>query len=203
MPTTRGKEHGGSNVGFDELVAITFSPITLAASVTNAAIQAFYWLPTAMKFYRLVAGLSGTVAGTCAVNVVAGTAAELTGTASQPTPDTDYAGQPTPPVTQAYPPPYATAGQRLLAGDQAMTMTTGVATVFTPSGTAASGSYPANTPGVAWDGIWGPGGSLITVRVTTGASTTGTLLVTLLGKFYDTLYNKPVLTSFNPATDIP
>lgn len=197
MPPTRAKAQETIDaVGFNTLIPLQFQPITLAASQPSTTVQARMWLPTAVKIYRVIAGLSGTVAGACSVNIVAGVAAELTGVGSLPTPDSDYAGQP------AYPPPYPTAGQKLFLTDRPLTMTTELATIITPNDNASTGAFPANTPGFEWDAIWGPGGMEITVRTLTGAGATGTLLVTLLAKFYDPTYSKPILTSFNPAVDI-
>lgn len=197
MPGTRSKDQGPIDA-FPENTAesIVFPRITLAANQTNATVQSVFWLPTAFKFYRLIAGLSGTVAGACSVNIVAGTAAELTGIGALPIPDTDYAGQP------AYPPAYPTPGQKLFLTDQALTMTTNVATILTPNDVAPT-AFAAGTPGFEWDAIWGPAGLLLTVRTVTGAGCTGNLDVQLLGKVYDPTYNKPVLTGFNPASDIP
>jgi hypothetical protein len=193
MSATRAKEHEQSAVKFDALIPLVFPVVALASSQSVNTVQARIWLPTSVKIYRIIAGLSGTVAGSCAVQVVAGTANPA---GTLPTPDTDYAGQP------AYPPAYATAGQQLLQSPAALTMTADLATVINAIAAAGSG-YPANTPGQAFDGLWGPGGQELTLRTVTGASTTGNLAVSLLCKFYDPTYNKPVLTGFNPVTDIP
>ncbi len=161
MPqVTQRKQRTPHAVGFDGLDVLTFAPVTLAASVANTAVQAITLAPTVYKFYRLMAVLTGTVAGTCAVNVVAGVAAE----AGVGTPDTRDNG------ANAYPIPIATAGTQLLATDTALTMTTNAVTQI---------DLPADLFDVCWKG-------LLTLRVTTGASTTGTLNVALLGKQTDT-----------------
>lgn len=197
MGDTRAKDHGSMQTAFpfDSLETLQFSPISLTANQANSVVQERIFLPTAVKIYRVIAGFGSApgVAGTCSINIVAGTAAE---TGTLPTPDTDYAGQP------AYPPAYASAGQSLFLADQVLTMTADTATVLTPNAAAGSG-YPANTPGKAWDALWGPGGAEITLRTVTNGAAAGRLYVALLVKYYDPTYNKPVLTGFNAATDIP
>lgn len=207
MSATRAKQHFPSDVQFDGLDSVQFSPVTLSGNMLSTAIQGIFVLPTALKIYRLVAYMSGSPAGTCAINIVSGIAAELTGVGSVPTPDSDYTGQPgaaySTGIAPQYPPPFATPGQKLLLTDAPVTMTTNTPTIITPSDSAASGAYPAGTPGQAWDALWGPGGAIATLRCVTNGSGAGTLYVALLYKMYDTLYPKPLLTSFNPATDIP
>jgi len=193
MPQTLGKQHFGNNVGFDGLDSAQFPAVTLSGTMLNSTISGILVVPTALKIYRVVAYMSGSPAGTCSINIAAGIAAE---TGVTPTPDTDYAGQPTP---GSYPPAYGSAGQTLFPTDQPVTMTTNVSTVLTPTATAPS---PASAPGKGWDAIWGPGGSILTLRVATNGSGAGTLYVAICYKLYDPTYSKPVLTPFNPAVDL-
>lgn len=197
MGTIRATDHTTmqSAVSFGALVALQFPPFNLAASQTSATIQERIFLPTAFKIVRVVAGFgaSPAVAGTCAINIVAGSVAP---NGTLPTPDTDYTGQPN------YPSPYATDGQQLFLADQPLTMSSAT-TVLTPADSVATGAYPAGTPGFAWDALWGPGGAKLTLRTVTNGTAAGRLYVTLLGIFYDTTYTKPVLSGFNAATDIP
>jgi len=205
MSATYARDHDINSVGFDKLIQIDFPVITLAATQVSGTIQARRAIATCYKIYRVIAALSGSVAGTASINIAMGTAA-LTGTL--PIPDTGYAGQPTSGNTpdNAYPPAYATNGQQLFYAARAITMTADAPTVITPNDaapTSGSGAYAIGTPGFAYDSLWGPGGSLLTVRLVTNGSAAGTLNVSLLVKPYDPFYNKPVLTGFNPATDIP
>lgn len=209
MPETRAKAQGPIDaVGFNGLVPLQFPLLTLAASQANSVVQGILVLPTAVKIYRVVSAFDGsTVAGTCSVNVVAGSAAEIANSGAtqytaMPIPDTQVALQPVAPNTVAYPPAYASAGQRLFLNDQALTMTAYTATVLTPNDSAVSGAYAPTTPGNTWDAIWGPGGQILTLRTVTNGSASGKISVKLLVKFYDPNYSKPVLTPFNPATDI-
>jgi len=198
----------------NDSLTLPFPVVTLSSTTqNNSVIAARLWLPTCVKIYRVVAGMSGSLAGTCSLNVVAGIAAEVsTQYASLPIPETDYAGQPISPNTQAYPPAYATSGQKLFLADQALTVAENPATVLTPSDSAATGAYAPNTPGMAYDALWGPGGAELTLRLPcTGF--TGNVAVTLFCKSYDPPGNQPtgnqsgaafpVLTSFNPAVDLP
>lgn len=204
MPATRSKQHFLNVAQYDGLDSFQFQPVTLANNMVSTAIQGIWVLPTSAKIYKAIAYMSGSPAGTCSINLVSGIAAELaTQFASLPIPDTEYGGQPVAPGAAAYPPAYATAGQKLFLSDQPVTMTTNVATVLTASDSAASGAYAPGTPGNAWDGLWGPAGSIITLRCVTNASGAGTLTVAVLYKLYDPTYNKPILTPFNPATDLP
>lgn len=194
MPPTKTKQHDISSIGFDGLDQFQFPAVTLGNNMLNSSVNGIFVLGTPIKIYRVIAYMSGSPAGTCSINLVVGVAAESGVT---PTPDTDYAGQPTP---GSYPPAFGTAGQQLFPTDQAVTMTTNVSTVLTPTSTAPS---PAGAPGFGWDAIFGPGGSILTLRIATNASGAGTLYVAVLYKEYDPTYNKPVLTGFNPAVDIP
>jgi hypothetical protein len=194
MPSTLARQHFGRNVGFDGLDGFQFPAVTLGATMLNSAVNGIFVLTTAVKIYRVIGYLSGSPAGTCSINIVSGIAAE---TGVTPTPDTDYTGQPTP---GSYPPAYGTAGQSLFPLDQALTMTTNVSTVLTPTAVATS---PAGAPGNGWDAIWGPGGTILTLRCATNGSGAGTLYVTVLYKEYDPFPSRPVLTGFNPAVDIP
>jgi hypothetical protein len=205
---TRTKGHEGSVVGFDQLDYIKFPSVNLSGTTqNNSVVAARLYLPTVVKIYRLIVGISGSVAGTISANVVAGTAAEIANSGgtiytAMPIPDTDYAGQPIGPGAQAYPPAYASAGQRLLLNDGVVTITADTATVFTPSDSAATGAYAPNTPGNTWDALWGPGGAELTLRLPcTGA--TALVEAGILVKYYDPNYSKPQLTPFNPATDLP
>jgi hypothetical protein len=210
MSTTRAKQHDISSVGFDCLDYIKFPSVTLSSTTqNNTVIAGRIYLPTAVKILRVIAGISGSVAGTVSLNIVSGTAAEVANSGatkylSMPIPDTDYANQPTSPGAVAYPPAYATAGQKLFLADQALTITADTATVLTPSDSAAvaSGAYAPGTPGSAWDSLWGPGGAEVTLRLPCSGAT-GLVEVGLLVKYYDPTYMKPILTGFNPATDLP
>jgi hypothetical protein len=209
MSQTRGKTRDPASVTFDSLVQLGEFPIVTLSSTTqnNTVIAGRIWLPTACKIMRVIAGLAGSVAGTVSLNIVSGVAAEVANSGatkylSVPIPDTDYTNQPTSPGAAAYPPAYATAGQKLFLADQALTITAEVATVLTPSDNAASGAYAASTPGSAYDSLWGPGGAEVTLRLPC-AGATGTVKVYLFGKWYDPAFTKPVLSSFNPAVDIP
>lgn len=210
MPATRAKCQGPiDSVGFNGLDVLNFTPVTLAASQNNGTVQAVLFLPTAVKIFRLVAGFdASTVAGSCAVNIVAGTAAEIANSGATqylalPIPDTEVSLQPVAPNPFAYPPAYASAGQRLFLSDQALTMTANTSTILTPNDSALSGAYAPTTPGNTWDALWGPGGQMLTLRTVTGAGASGKLYVALLVKEYDPTFAKPITTPFNPATDIP
>ena len=208
MDTRAKAQNAIDAVGFNSLAELSFPSVVLSGTTqNNGVVAARLWVPTTVKIYRVIAGIFGSVAGTVSLNVVAGEAAEVPNTGatqflSMPIPDTDYAQQPIAPNTQAYPPAYATAGQKLFLADRALTITNGVATVLTPDDSAASGAYAPTTPGKAYDGLWGPGGTELTLRLPSSGAT-GTVQVRLLVKYYDPTYNKPVLTGFNPATDIP
>jgi hypothetical protein len=206
MSTTRSKQHDIDSVAFDNLVVIGQFPTVALSNVTqnNTVIAGRLWLPTACKIQRVVAAVqSASLAGTCSLNVIVGTGAK---SATQyqivPIPDTDYAGQPVSPGVQAYPPAYGAAGQALFLADQALTITNELATILKPNDSAASGAYAAGTPGSAWDALWGPAGSELTLRLPCSGFT-GNVAVTLFGKWYDPTYMKPLLTPYNPATDLP
>jgi hypothetical protein len=213
MPATRAVDVGTpSAFPENQVFQLDFSKLVLSANQGSSTVQAWRFLPTALKIYRVIAGFdSGTVAGACSINIVSGTAAEIANSGGTiytavPIPETDYASQPVSPGAQAYPPAYATAGQRLFLSDQALTMTASTATVLTPEDSAATGAYAAGTPGKTFDALWGPAGSLITLRTVTGAGASGNLYVAMLCKIVlpnQGLSGSQVLTSFDPATSIP
>jgi hypothetical protein len=99
---TYGKKHQPESISFDGLVALAFDAITLQASQASTAIQGSIPVPGNFKVFFIGANLTGSPAGTCSINVCAGTAAE----AGVGTKDTAL-----------------TTGQQLLASDQALTMT--------------------------------------------------------------------------------
>src|SRR5215472_8761057 len=171
MADTRIKEQGPIGA-FPQNQAFTlnFPTLALAASQPLSTPQVPLYLPTAVKIYRVIAGFDGAaVAGSCSINIVVGSTT-VTGVqfASLPIPDTDQAEQPTAPNTQAYPPAYSANRQKLFLNNQALTMTTWTSTVLTPNDSAASGAFAPGTPGSEWDGIWGPAGTLLTLRTLTG-----------------------------------
>jgi hypothetical protein len=190
MGATLTKQNMPKQVGIGGLVRIMFPIVTLSTSQTSATVQSSTALDTAFKIYRVTALLTATVAGTCSINIVAGTAAEA---GTTPTPDAvDYA------IAGTFgPPAYPTAGQQVFLTDQALTMTSGVATVLTPPTAPVSGS-----PGNGWDCIWGPSGLVLTLRTVTSSGASGTLAVSMLGKFYDPKPYNPNANPFNPATDL-
>jgi hypothetical protein len=197
MGATRAKDHLAPNAfTFGTPLVLAFPQVTVTANQVNSGIATRIFLPTAVKIYRVVAGFASGAAGVVSLNIVAGIAAEA---GTLPIPDTDYANQPLP----AYPPAYASAGQQLFLTDQPITVANNASTILTPSDSAATGAYPAGTPGNTWDALWGPAGSLLTLRLVSNGAGAGNLNVSLLAKVYDPTYNKPVLTSFSPAVDIP
>lgn len=171
MPqATRAKSHEAAGVRYDALTALAFPAVTLAINQTNATVQARIPLPTDFKIFRVTALPSGTVAGTCSVNVVLGTGAE----GSQGTPDNIE-------TTGSY--TKAAAGNILLSADSAVTMTADTVTQI-------------NVDNPHFDVIWPTGGEL-TLRTVTNGTASGTLQVVLLGKFYDTLPTKPINQNFD------
>lgn len=150
---TTGHVAGGRQVQYGAFFALDFDPITLGANVANTAVQVPQALPFPIKIMAITALLTGTVAGSCSVNLALGTAAE----AGVGTPDDSLAG--------IQPPDVLTNGQTLFAADQALTMTTNTAKTFYASASNA------------FDCIW-PANGLIGVRIATGAATTGTLKIT-------------------------
>lgn len=178
---TQRKNREPHGVGFDGLDVLAFPTVTLAASQTNATVQSIVLAPTTYKFYRIMAYLSGTVASTCSINIVAGIAAE----AGTGIPDTLDNG------VGAYPRVVAGAGIQMLTTDTALTMTTNVITQI---------DLPADLFDVIWKGA-------LTLRTVTASGTTGTLYVALLGKQTDitpwTPYGSGTDVNFTPAKDIP
>jgi hypothetical protein len=207
MPATRAKAQGAvDSFPFNTADYIKFPSVTLSDTTqNNTVVTGRIYLPTSVKIYRVVAGISGSVVGTCSLNIILGPGAKVATTdLIVPIPDTDYAGQPISPGTVAYPPAYAVAGQALLLADTALTMTADTATLITPADSAATGAYATGTPGSAWDSLWGPGGAELTLRLPCSAAT-GLVEVGILVKYYDPTgdSSKPILTAFNPAVDIP
>lgn len=178
---TQRKNRDPHGIGFDGLDVITFPSVALAASQTSATVQAITLAPTAYKFYRIMAYLSGAVANTCSINIVAGIAAE----AGTGIPDSLDNG------VNAYPRLVAGAGIQMLTADTALTMVTNTVTQI---------DLPAPLFDVLWKGA-------LTLRTVTSAGATGTLLVCLLGKQTDitpwTPYGSGSDVSFTPAKDIP
>src|ERR1700683_670877 len=207
MPATVAKAQGAVNgFPFNTADYIKFPSVTLSGTTQNNSVVAGrIFLPTAVKIYRVIAGISGSVAGTCSLNVILGPGAKAsTQYLIVPIPDTEYARQPISHGTVAYPPAYAAAGQALFLADQALTITADTATVLTPEDSALTGAYAANTPGKAYDSIWGPGGAEVTLRLPCSGAT-GLVEVGLLVKYYDPTgdSSKPILSGFDPATSIP
>jgi hypothetical protein len=182
MPqVTNKKNRDPHGVGFDGLDVLAFPSVTLAASQANTVVQAITLAPTTYKFLRLMCYLSGAVAGTCSVNVIAGIAAE----AGTGIPDTLDNG------VNAYPRVVAGAGIQLLTADTALTMTTNTVTQI---------DLPADLFDVIWKGA-------LTLRTATSAGCTGTLYAALLGKQTDINPSRPqgsgTDVNFTPANDIP
>lgn len=208
MPATTAKaQNAPGAVGFNELQEwIVCQNFALVPNRPETVVTFSKFLPTACKIYRVVVGFASTptVAGSCALQFVLGAGpSSSVQFGALPIPDSDYANQPVPPGAQAYPPAYPTPGQKLFLSPRPITMANNVATILTPNDSAATGAYSPNTPGSAWDSIWGPGGALVTMRTVTGAGTLGSVYVSLLVTPYDPNYAKPLLTPFNPAVDIP
>lgn len=99
---TYGKKHQPESLTFDAFDSLAFPSVTLAASQANTTVQAAIPIPTNFKIFYIVALLTGSLAGTCSINVVAGTAGE----AGVGTKDTAL-----------------TNGQQVLSLDTALTMT--------------------------------------------------------------------------------
>jgi hypothetical protein len=207
MGTTSGKDHGSSKaiaLG-SELQSLVFdTAVTLAGAQANSVVASQLVLIAPIKIYRVVALITGAPAGTCSINVVMGTAAESGFT---PMPDSDIIG-----ANPTHPPPYAANGEQLFKVDRAITMTAAYATtVLTPGGPNVANPAPGYTatsqPGRVYDCIWGPAGSVLTLRCTANSSAAGTLRVRLGVKYVDTIPQQPGNIanhgSFNPATDIP
>jgi hypothetical protein len=76
MAVIQAKDHISPGAAvFGPLIELDFDPITLAASQANTAVQSQLAVPANCKILRISAILTGS-AGTCSINVVAGTAAE-------------------------------------------------------------------------------------------------------------------------------
>lgn len=139
---------------------LQFPILALAGNNTNAAIGGRILLPTTTKIYRVKASVSNSPAGTCSINIAAGTAAEgVVGT-----PDTSDNG------ANAYPIAVAPNGTILFATDQAISMT------------ANDVVTQLDVPADGFDVVWN---NLITLRTVTNGSGAGNLLVSLLVKFTD------------------
>lgn len=189
MPqVTQRKNRDAHGVGFDTLETLQFAPVALALSQTNATVQASIVLPTTYKIYRVTALMTGTVASTCSINLVAGAAAE--GTTG--TPDTRDNG------ANAFPIAVAPAGTIVLAADTAITMTANTITQI---------DLPADLFDVVFKGQ-------LTLRTVTSGSSTGTLTVSVLAKNTDinppqgsygsiTVGSVTGQGGFAPATAIP
>jgi hypothetical protein len=120
----QAKEHLNPNaVSFGPLVVLDFDPVTLAASEANTTVQRAVALPANCKILRVAALLNDTVAGTCSVNVVAGSGAE----AGVGTKDT-----------------LAVNGTQVLSADAALTMTALLAQEFQAS--VPDTIYPTSLP---------------------------------------------------------
>jgi hypothetical protein len=120
--STAGKNHRPKEIDFDTLTALSFDPITLAFTQATTAIQATIPVPCNFKIFYIATALTGSVAGTCSVNVVAGVGAEGAATAA----DT-----------------IAVSGNKVIT-DAALTMTTNTVQRF--QATNFDGIYPTTLP---------------------------------------------------------
>lgn len=158
QPQTLGVIRYPREIVYAGLTSLDFPVVVLAASQTNATVQALMPIIGNFKCMAISCALSGTIAGTVTgINVVAGTAAEA-GVPTQPAgyPDTNM---------------ILTAGQQIFAADagQALTMTANLVQNFFPVNPNFDAYFtPAQPP---------------TLRITTAAATTGNLYVVMYGKF--------------------
>ena len=72
MQTIRSKNHTPDSLVFSALIPIQFDPITLAASEASSTVAARFPLPVGVKIIGLAAQLTGSLAGSCSVNIVDG-----------------------------------------------------------------------------------------------------------------------------------
>lgn len=119
----QGKEHGPGSVRFDIMNFLEFDPVTVTINQTSGTIQDSQPLPCQVKVIGLAAMYKSAAAGTCSINVVAGTAAE----GGVGTKDT-----------------LAVSGTQMFSSDQAMTITNNTPQLFIP--TVWDTIYPANLP---------------------------------------------------------
>lgn len=185
---TQRKSRTPHAVQFDGLEQLTFPTITLAASQSNATVQAVMLLPTTYKILRIMAVATGALAGGCAINLVAGAAAE--GTVGMP--DTRDNG------AAAFPIPIAPAGTIVLPSDTAVTLT-------------ANAVSQIDVPAPLFDVVYK---GLLTLRTATNGAAAGSLTVAVLAKPTDInppqgAYGSISIGSytgqgaFTPATAIP
>ena len=172
MPiTTYNKNHEMRGVKYDVAATLGFGTITVAASQANTAIQAYVVLPFNYKIFGAYVVASSGSSGVTAFNVVNGTGTE-NGVANT-SDNSDSIG---------WPPTTVPAGGALFTSDTAVTLA-----AYTPQGFSAS----------VFDAVWAKG-SVLTLRLVSGASIAGTIRVELAGKIYDVLptvpseYNRPL-----------
>jgi len=176
MQVISAKQRHPDSLGYNNLTQISFPAVTLATGQTNATVQARKPLGLNYKIIAVAVTVSGSVAGTCSINVVSGTAAE------NGVPITDQT-----PVG-IVPSGTAVAGNQLFATDQPITMTADTVTLL----------YPAND---LWDAIW-PSGSELTLRTVTNGSAAGLLQVDLVVTPFDNHPTQPEIGPFVPSQSL-
>lgn len=119
----QGKNHSPAVVDFDGLSFLEFDPVTVTINQVSTTVQDSQPLPCQCKVIAAVAMYKSGAAGTCSINVVAGTAAE----GGVGTKDT-----------------LAVSGTQMFSSDQAMTITNNTPQVFLPA--VWDTLYPTNLP---------------------------------------------------------
>jgi hypothetical protein len=165
MAVIRNKDDDPDAIRYNTLETLQFPVVTLAANQVAGTVQAVIPIGVAYKIQALIAVITGTVAGSCSLQIASGVGA-LAGVG---TPDNRGLG--------TVPPTVATNGQQLFSSNQAMTMTANLVQSF----------YPTSD---LWDMIFGPV-TLISLRTITGGATTGNLSVSLLACPVNIFYNLP------------
>lgn len=156
MSKITGKDRRPSSLVYNAYMEQGFPTVALAASQTDATVQARIPLALNVKIIAIAVGISGGAAGTASMNVALG-AGTMGAVATQRNQGT---------IAGAYPEDIqATAGQKLFAADQAVTMTDDTVTTL----------YNSVNPNVVW-----PAGSELTLRLTTNGSAAGNLQVRLI-----------------------
>ncbi|MGH7745051.1 MAG: hypothetical protein ACREQ5_09665 [Candidatus Dormibacteria bacterium] len=154
---TRGKIRYPKELVYDTLETMSFVPViqTTAGAIVNTTVLAVLPLASAFKVAKVAVSVYGTVAGTAAINIVVGSNPE-NGAGIADTYDTGV-------LTVA---PSQTT---VFNVDQALTMTSGSTQIYTPT-----------VPEVIY-----PSGMSLTLRMTASSAFTGSIQVSLYGKFTD------------------
>lgn len=184
---TRQKTHFDDSIVYDTLSVLPFTTVTVPANANTNTASGSVILPVSCKIYSASICITSPNNGVTAFNVCANFVNEV----GPGIPDTSDSYTITEPggVSGGYPPVVATSGTTLFSSDQPVTIT------------SSGGVQTFPVPAPLYDVIW-PQGMPLTMRLATGATVAGLILVSLLIKPYDITPYLPRNTNLNPATDI-